>query len=206
MPRMGSQNQKDVQCLYPSQVRSKSHQPYRLSHHHPIRWRRHRTATKDSWLHQHQSSSLAENVGDAAAYYVIEYNDKRIEDLAKEGNLSYKDYVAKISGEYKPSYSVISFVGNFDPAKSSAKYADAIYVIYKDKDIKSTWSWWTNTSSWWVRTPHRPTMVRQHRIFITQLARNSLLPTTRLPSIGWKSIDRWNIRRWPHQLPRHDWR
>ena len=34
------------------------------------------------------------NVGDAAAYYVIEYNDKRIEDLAKEGNLSYKDYVA----------------------------------------------------------------------------------------------------------------
>lgn len=76
------------------------------------------------------------NVGDAAAYYVIEYNDKRIEDLAKEGNLSYKDYVAKISGEYKPSYSVISFVGNFDPAKSSAKYADAIYVIYKDKDIK----------------------------------------------------------------------
>lgn len=75
-------------------------------------------------------------VGDAAAYYVIEYNDKRIEDLAKEGNLGYKDYVAKISGDYKNAYAVISFTGNLDPAKSSAKYADAIYCIYKDKDIK----------------------------------------------------------------------
>lgn len=75
-------------------------------------------------------------VGDAAAYYVIEYNDKRIEDLAKEGNLSYKEYVAKISGDYKNAYSVISFTGNLDPAKSSALYADAIYSIYKDKDTK----------------------------------------------------------------------
>ncbi len=75
-------------------------------------------------------------VGDPAAYYVIEYNDKRIEDLAKEGNLSYKDYVAKISGDYKASYSVISFTGNSNPAESSAKYADAIYTIYKDKDVK----------------------------------------------------------------------
>lgn len=75
-------------------------------------------------------------VGDAAAYYVIEYNDKRIEDLAKEGSLSYKEHVAKISGDYKNAYSVISFTGNLDPAKSSAKYADAIYCIYKDKDIK----------------------------------------------------------------------
>lgn len=75
-------------------------------------------------------------VGDVAAYYVIEFNDKRIETLAKEGNFAYKDAVAKVSGEYKPSYSVITFTSGFEPAKSSAKYGDAIYTIYKDKDVK----------------------------------------------------------------------
>lgn len=74
-------------------------------------------------------------VGDAAAYYVVEYNDEKIEKLAKEGNQKYKEYLEKIKGEYKDAYSVISYVGDFTPYDASSKYADAIYSIYKNTDI-----------------------------------------------------------------------
>lgn len=74
-------------------------------------------------------------VGDVASYYVIEYNDEKIETLAKEGDVKYKEYVDKIKGEYKDAYSVIPFTGNFTPYDAMSRYADAIYSIYKNKDI-----------------------------------------------------------------------
>lgn len=76
-------------------------------------------------------------VGNAAAYYIIEYNDQKIENLAKEGNLGYKEFVGKINSEYKDAYAVISLSGNSSPYESSSVYADAIYTIYKEKDVKA---------------------------------------------------------------------
>lgn len=75
-------------------------------------------------------------VGQAAAYYVIEYNDQKIENLAKEGNPAYKEFVAKINTDYKDAYSVLAQNGNAAPYESSSVYADAIYTIYKEKDVK----------------------------------------------------------------------
>lgn len=74
-------------------------------------------------------------VGAAAVYYVIEFNDQMIESLAKEGNEKYKDYVAKIKGNYKDAYAILSLEGGVTPYETTAKYADAIYDIYKNKDV-----------------------------------------------------------------------
>ncbi len=74
-------------------------------------------------------------LGDSPAYYVIEFNDQMIEGLAKEGNVKYKEYVDKIKGDYKDAYAVLSLSGGVDPYDLSLKYADAIYSLYKGKDI-----------------------------------------------------------------------
>ena len=72
-------------------------------------------------------------VGDAAAYYVIEHNDALIEDLAKAGDLKYKDCVAKINKEYKDAYAVIPQTG-IAPYDKTVLYSDALYQLYKHKD------------------------------------------------------------------------
>lgn len=80
-------------------------------------------------------SKWREAVGDAAAYYVVMYNDAEAERLAKDGNLKYKDYLEKIKTEYKEAYSVISYT-NISPYERSADYFNALYSIYKEKDTE----------------------------------------------------------------------
>lgn len=72
-------------------------------------------------------------VGDAPAYYVVEYNDAKIEDLAKSGKASYQEHIEKIRGDYKAAYEAIpqSSMGAYLKSKTTA---DALYKLYKDKD------------------------------------------------------------------------
>lgn len=84
------------------------------------------------------NSTLAEwrkALGDSPAYYIMEFNDKMIEDLAKEGNIKYREYVDKVKGDYKDAYEILSLSDGLKPYDLSLKYADAIYSLYKKKDI-----------------------------------------------------------------------
>lgn len=76
-----------------------------------------------------------EAIGTPAAYYIIEKNDAKMETLAKEGKLRYQELLEKINGEYRDAYSVIPF-DKVSPYDKSKKYYDALYLIYKDKDVK----------------------------------------------------------------------
>ena len=73
-------------------------------------------------------------VGEPAAYYVIEKNDDRMEELVKKGDARYKDYLEKIRTDYKKAYDVIKFK-QVTPYQKSVDYFGALYAIYKDKDV-----------------------------------------------------------------------
>lgn len=74
-----------------------------------------------------------EKVGEPVAYYVIEYNDARMEELAKKGDLAYKDLLAKIEGEYKEAYAVVP-PSTITPYEKSRMYYDGLYALYKSHD------------------------------------------------------------------------
>ncbi len=74
-----------------------------------------------------------EKMGDAPAYFVIEHNDRVMEDLAKKGDVSYKKGLEKIKGEYAGAYAVIP-KSDVSPYDKSVKYYDALYALYSNKD------------------------------------------------------------------------
>lgn len=74
-------------------------------------------------------------VGDPAAYYVVMANDAWAEDLAKDGDLKYKDCVEKIKGAYKDAYAVVGLEA-ISPYDRAQLYYDALYNLYKNKDVK----------------------------------------------------------------------
>ena len=73
-------------------------------------------------------------VGEPAAYYVIEKNDERMLELVKDGNIKYKELLEKIRTDYKKAYDVIQ-LKHTTPYQKSLDYYDALYAIYKDKDV-----------------------------------------------------------------------
>lgn len=74
-----------------------------------------------------------EDVGEPVAYYIIEYNDARMEELAKKGDPAYKDLLAKIEGEYKAAYDVVPPAA-ITPLEKSKMYYDGLYALYRDHD------------------------------------------------------------------------
>lgn len=74
-----------------------------------------------------------EKMGDAPAYFVIEYNDGVMEELAKKGDVSYKECLEKIKGEYADAYAVMPR-SDVSPYDRSAKYYDALFALYSNKD------------------------------------------------------------------------
>jgi thiol:disulfide interchange protein dsbD len=75
-------------------------------------------------------------VGESAAYYIIEKNDERMLNLVKDGNIKYKEYLEKIRTDYKKAYDVIK-LKNTTPYQKSLDYYDALYAIYKDKNVST---------------------------------------------------------------------
>lgn len=91
------------------------------------------TAQMIEYINAHLSQWIAA-VGEPAAYYVIEKNDERMLDLVKRGDLKYKEYLEKIRTDYKQAYDVIQLKST-TPYQKSVDYYDALYAIYKDKDV-----------------------------------------------------------------------
>ena len=73
-------------------------------------------------------------VGKAPAYYIVEANDGFAEDLAKDGNAKYKDYVENVKGKYAKAYEVIGLTG-ITPYDKTKLYNDALFNLYKNKDV-----------------------------------------------------------------------
>lgn len=73
-------------------------------------------------------------VGKAPAYYIVEANDGFAEDLAKDGNAKYKDYVENVKGKYAKAYEVIGLTG-ITPYEKTKLYNDALFNLYKNKDV-----------------------------------------------------------------------
>ena len=73
-------------------------------------------------------------VGKAPAYYIVEANDAFAEDLAKEGNAKYKEYVENVKTKYGKAYDVIGLT-TINPYEKAKLYNDALFNLYKDKDV-----------------------------------------------------------------------
>lgn len=73
-------------------------------------------------------------VGPAAAYYVIEYNDRILEHKAKSGDSSYTIDLEKIRGEYKEAYSIIPHDEGRLPYETSKIFYDALFTLFSNKD------------------------------------------------------------------------
>lgn len=74
-----------------------------------------------------------ENVGDPVAYYIIEHNDDRMEELAKNGDPAYKELLEKIKGEYKDAYAVVPS-SEVSPYEKSKMYYDGLFALYRNQD------------------------------------------------------------------------
>ena len=73
-------------------------------------------------------------LGKAPAYYIVEANDIFAEDMAKDGNVKYKDYVEKVKNQYAKAYEVVGWTG-ITPYEKAKLYFDALYNLYKNKDV-----------------------------------------------------------------------
>ena len=73
-------------------------------------------------------------LGKAPAYYIVEANDIFAEDMAKDGNVKYKDYVEKVKNPYAKAYEVVGLTG-ITPYEKAKLYFDALYNLYKNKDV-----------------------------------------------------------------------
>lgn len=73
-------------------------------------------------------------LGKAPAYYIVEANDIFAEDMAKDGNVKYKDYVEKVKNHYAKAYEVVGLTG-ITPYEKAKLYFDALYNLYKNKDV-----------------------------------------------------------------------
>ena len=73
-------------------------------------------------------------LGKAPAYYIVEANDIFAEDMAKDGNVKYKDYVEKVKNQYAKAYEVVGWTGS-TPYEKAKLYFYALYNLYKNKDV-----------------------------------------------------------------------
>lgn len=74
-------------------------------------------------------------LGKAPAFYIVETNDAFAENLAKEGDKKYSDYVENIKTLYAKAYDVTKQEG-VTPYEKTKLYYDALFNLYKSKDVK----------------------------------------------------------------------
>ncbi|MDO5665128.1 MAG: thioredoxin family protein [Bacteroidia bacterium] len=75
-----------------------------------------------------------EEVGDAVNYYIIEYHNKVLDDLAVAGKESYRKELQRIDEDYKKAYDVSRIEGELSPKEKATMYYDAIYMVYGKKN------------------------------------------------------------------------
>lgn len=84
------------------------------------------------FINQHMDSYL-QKLGTPPAAWVIEYNNKVAEDLAKAGNPEYQKYIDRIEGDMKTAYNTVS-QGEISIHERQKTYCDGLYILYHDKD------------------------------------------------------------------------
>lgn len=72
-------------------------------------------------------------LGNPPAAWVIEYNNKMAEDLAKAANQEYRKYIERIDGDMKVAYSIVP-EGEISVYERQKSYCDGLYILYHDKD------------------------------------------------------------------------
>lgn len=72
-------------------------------------------------------------LGNSPAAWVIEYNNKIAEDLAKGGNKEYQKYIERINGDMKIAYSIAP-KGEISVYERQKSYCDGLYILYHDKN------------------------------------------------------------------------
>ncbi|MCF8715586.1 thioredoxin family protein [Joostella atrarenae] len=75
-----------------------------------------------------------EEVGEPVAFYVIQYNTELAEGLAKNGDKDYMIPLERINGDMKLAYNTIEG-NNGNQYELSKTNCDAIYALFKDKDV-----------------------------------------------------------------------
>lgn len=84
------------------------------------------------FINKHMENYLAK-LGTPPAAWVIEYNNKVAEDLAKAANPEYQKYLDRINGDMQMAYNALSKgeVSIYDRQKA---YCDGLYILYHDKN------------------------------------------------------------------------
>lgn len=72
-------------------------------------------------------------LGNPPAAWVIEYNNKIAEDLAKAANQEYLKYLDRINGDMKVAYSIAP-KGEISVYERQKSYCDGLYILYHDKN------------------------------------------------------------------------
>lgn len=72
-------------------------------------------------------------LGNPPAAWLIEYNNKIAEDLAKAGNQEYLKYLERINGDMKVAYSIAP-KGEISIYERQKSYCDGLYILYHDKN------------------------------------------------------------------------
>lgn len=72
-------------------------------------------------------------LGNPPAAWVIEYNNKIAEDLAKGSNQEYQKYIERINGDMRVAYSIAS-KGKISVYERQKSYCDGLYILYHDKN------------------------------------------------------------------------
>lgn len=85
------------------------------------------------YVNTHLDAYIAK-LGNAPAAYVIEYNNKIMDQLAKAGDEGYKKYLERIRGDMQKAYSLAP-VGNIPTYDKFKYYYDGLYILYHQKDV-----------------------------------------------------------------------
>lgn len=84
------------------------------------------------FINRHIDAYLA-RLGTPPAAWVIEYNNKVMEDLAKAGQAEYRKYLDRINGDMKTAYNAFP-QGETSIYERQKAYCDGLYILYHDKD------------------------------------------------------------------------
>lgn len=74
-----------------------------------------------------------DKVGQGPAYYVIEYNDRIMSDLARSGKAEYKKYMERVTGDMKTAYDAVA-QPPLTPEERYHYIMDSEYALFGKKD------------------------------------------------------------------------
>lgn len=87
------------------------------------------------YMNKHMKAYM-DKLGIAPAAWVMEYNNKMMDNSAKAGNEEYKKYLERIKGDMQLAYSIAP-VGKISTYDKFKYYYDGLYILYHDKNVET---------------------------------------------------------------------